>query len=698
MESNEDQALDSIIERLKRRYLGKTEAESRSADYTGSGFVEQFKRRLQDSEDQDSTVNLTRINLKMNPYIKDALDTPSRKKATPVKSPISGLTYSERKHYNRMLLNLFKAKLNSARVDDASDNAHCSNQKLEGSFSEEEPTVHTRQDSGTQFYTETDVTLPSNLAAANFTPTSVPYTDDNITGSKKNGCFSESWEDACLLPADIMQIYNELTCIRQHLQRESVVLQEYRHQVQSHEQRLANREALLLKNQDALTKLRGVEEEVHAKFQIMKQQHAAEVSQLTNALKEKIKENKRLKSSFDTLKELNDSMKKQINDVKQQNEKLETQAKKAQNRLENLQRKNDLCMVRKFHENVPTDVKEIRLGKQEKIQPARRISRPPLNSNFCELLGVLLDWISDDYLRYLTSENENDVQKPLGPNCLPKKSIQEKCVKILPMITEQIHLMPPGDIKLQLTLVKYIYWALMHIDGDGMQKTMITSTMRRLGEELFRGSVTQIVQESPLESVAETKPKASAFFRSSDLNVRFLSALSILKTITQVDYLAQAFDILLNDLKTDEGKAMFLEYRAMQIILCYLKPSSKSLLYSAVDIILQMTMESRYLQRFLQACSNETWFRTCSMLLRNSKLEVQILEKLSIILQKLSKIKSNKKLFELFTIHILIQELHRTTDPEHTFLVINLQSILFNLGITKGTALASNLGNSHSKQ
>ncbi|XP_041055519.1 coiled-coil domain-containing protein 138-like isoform X5 [Carcharodon carcharias] len=661
MESNEDQVLDSIIERLKRRYLGKTEAESRSADYTGSGFMEQFKGWLRDSEDQDSMINLTRINLKMNPYIKDALDTPSRKKATPVKSPISSLTYSERKHYNRMLRNLCKTKLNSARVNDASDNVHCSNQKLEESFSGEESTMHTRQDSGTQFYTETD---------------------DNITGSKKNGCFSESWEDACLLPAD----------------RESVMLQEYRHQVQSHEQRLANREALLLKNQDALTKLRGVEEEVHAKFQIMKQQHAAEVSQLTNALKEKIKENKRLKSSFDTLKELNDSMKKQINNVKQQNEKLETQAKKVQNRLENLQRKNDLGMVRKYHENVPTDVKEIRLGKQEKIQPARRINQPPLNSNFCELLGVLLDWISDGYLRYLTSENENDVQKPLGPNCLPRKSTQEKCVKILPMITEQIHLMPPGDIKLQLTLVKFIYWALMHIDGEGMPKTMITSTMRRLGEELFRGSVTQIVQESPLESVAETKPKASAFFRSSDLNVRFLSALSILKTITQVDYLAQAFDILLNDLKTDEGKAMFLEYQAMQIILRYLKPSSKSLLYSAVDIILQMTMESRYLQHFLQACSNETWFRTCSVLLRNSKLEVQILEKLSIILQKLSKIKSNKKLFELFTIHILIQELHRTTDPEHTFLAINLQSILFNLGITKGTALASNLGNSHSKK
>lgn len=45
------------------------------------------------------------------------------------------------------------------------------------------------------------------------------------------------------------------------------------------------------------------------------------------------------------------------------------------------------------------------------------------------------------------------------------------------------------------------------------------------------------------------------------------------------------------------------------------------------------------LQPFLEACSNNLFFRTCSVLLRTPKLDLQILEKLSIILQKLSKIK-----------------------------------------------------------
>lgn len=59
-----------------------------------------------------------------------------------------------------------------------------------------------------------------------------------------------------------------------------------------------------------------------------------------------------------------------------------------------------------------------------------------------------------------------------------------------------------------------------------------------------------------------------------------------------VDYLAQAFESLRVDLKTDEGKALFLEYQCVPVILSHLKISSTSLLSSALDGLLQMTMES----------------------------------------------------------------------------------------------------------
>ncbi|XP_055493059.1 coiled-coil domain-containing protein 138-like isoform X1 [Leucoraja erinacea] len=680
-------AADCDIERWKQRYLGGGDAGDSRWVSSGSAAVQLFKTRLSNFEDGDTTLKISNNNSKNNSAIEDAMETLPEQRYTRnlMKSSTFGLTYTERRHYNRLLHNLYKTiKLNSACVDDANEYPQYSTEELEEYLNEEELAACKKQDSGTQFYTETDVTLPSGLASTNFT-SATSHIDDSIT-ELKNGSLSESWENPCLLPVEIMQIHNELTSIWQHLQKESVALQEYRCQLQSHEQHLANREALLIKHQDALTKLRGVEEEVHAKFEIMKEQHAAEVSQLTNAIKEKIKENKRLKSSFDSLKELNDSLKKQVNNITQQNMKLEVQNKKIQSRLENLQRKHELHVVQKLHENASAGAKAIRLEKQEKIQPARRINRPILNDNLCELLGVLLDWTSDGYLCYLTAEDDNDVQKSLSPKCLPRKSVQEMCVKILPLIKAQIYLMPPGDIKLQLALAKFIYWALRHVDRRGTQQTVITSTMRRLGEELFQGTTNRTAQDSPSELIDEAKSKASAFFKSSNLNVRFLSTLSILKTITQVDYLAQAFNILLVDLNTDEGKALFLEYQALQVILDYLKPSSKNLLSSAVDIILQMTMESSYLQNFLEACSTESLFHSCSMILKGQKLDIQILEKLSVILQKLSKIKNNKKLFELFSIHIFVQEWHRTMDPEQTFLTQNLQSILFNLGITKGTA------------
>lgn len=58
------------------------------------------------------------------------------------------------------------------------------------------------------------------------------------------------------------------------------------------------------------------------------------------------------------------------------------------------------------------------------------------------------------------------------------------------------------------------------------------------------------------------------------------------------DYLAQAFDSLCLDLKTDEGKTLFLEYQAVPVILNHLRISSKGLLSNVIDSLLQMTVES----------------------------------------------------------------------------------------------------------
>nr|XP_028583833.1 coiled-coil domain-containing protein 138 isoform X5 [Podarcis muralis] len=499
-------------------------------------------------------------------------------------------------------------------------------------------------------YSESDITMPSSLTVT----TSCDYDSGGEPARESVRVFeTQELNGKNLIPSHFSQIYRELSIIHQKLQQEKLAQEEYALKLERREHCLAERETLLCRHEAALTKIRSVEEEVHTKFQIMKEQHEAEIQQLSEALKEKAKENKRLKSSFETLKELNDALRQQLNDVSEQNKKLEGQSRKVQARLENLQRKHEFLSIQKSKEAFHT-AQERKVIKPEKTITSKSY-KIPINSHIYDLLTVLMDWISDQHLSKLVAEEEKASECLLtGVLASSRNYTQEKCIRYATM----------------------------------------TSTMRRLGEDLFKGVVPKGCQYISPEHTTDPKPKSAAFFKSSNLPLRLVSTLIIIKTVTQADYLAQAFDSLCVDLKTDEGKALFLDYQAVPIILSHIRISSKGVLSNAVDSLLQMTTQSRFLHPFLEACSNETFFRTCSLLLRNPKLDTQILEKLSILLQKLSKIKGNKKMFELFTIHLMIQELQRTTHPDHAFLCINLNSILFNLGLTKSNPKSNSLNGS----
>jgi hypothetical protein len=80
------------------------------------------------------------------------------------------------------------------------------------------------------------------------------------------------------------------------------------------------------------------------------------------------------------------------------------------------------------------------------------------------------------------------------------------------------------------------------------------------------------------------------------------------------------------------------------------------MLNSAIEIYLLLSIESKYLDKFLESCSNELWFSNISIIFRNSNivssssiqtntgmnsvnLNIKIVEKLSVLLQKLSTLK-----------------------------------------------------------
>ncbi|XP_062066053.1 coiled-coil domain-containing protein 138 isoform X9 [Lepus europaeus] len=504
----------------------------------------------------------------------------------------------DRKHF----YSSFK-HLNVNCLDDELDSFHDLNKReMEEEFTENDHKVSTSKSTKQSFREIEKVAPPTNLASVR------PRTEcgsDTSDSPLRHAHYPKSKASSkqSLRPHQINQIYDELFQIHLKLQCETTAQQKFAEELQKRERFLVEREQLLFKHETALSKIKGVEEEVLTRFRIVKEQHDAEVEHLTEVLKERNKESKRLRSSFDALKELNDNLKKQLNEVSEENRKMEIQAKRVQARLDNLQRKYEFMTVQRLKGNSHA-AQEMKSLKQEKVPASKTYKHATM-----------------------------------------------------------------------------------------------TSTLRRLGEDIFKGVVIKGIQDNSLEQSVENKPKTAAFFKSSNLPLRFLSTLIVLKTVTQVvaftscfsaDYLAQAFDSLCLDLKTDEGKTLFLEYQAVPVVLHHLRLSSKGLLSNAIDSLLQMTVESKSLQPFLEACSNSAFFRTCSVLLRTPKLDLQILEKLSIILQKLSKIKSNKKLFELFTIHLMLQEIQRTTHPEHAFLCINLNSTLFNLGLTKCNSVPSN--------
>ncbi|XP_010861289.1 PREDICTED: coiled-coil domain-containing protein 138 isoform X3 [Bison bison bison] len=450
-----------------------------------------------------------------------------------------------------------------------------------------------------------------------------------------------------LLPRQVSQIYDELLQIHQKLQCETAAQQEFAEELQKRERFLVEREELLFRHEGALSEVKDVREEVLMRFQIMKE----------------------------------------LNEVSEENRKLEVQAKRVQARLDNLQRKYEFMTIQRLKGN-PQATHEAKSLKQEKV-PASKPCKVSLNGQVYELLTVFMDWISDHHLSKLKNEESGmDGEKPLPTFASQRSDIQEKCVKLLPLMTEQLQWLPFVNARLHEPFVKFIYWSLRQLDA-GTQHSTMTATLRRLGEDIFRGVVTKGVQDVALEHSVESRPRTAAFFKSTSLPLRFVSTLIVLKTVTQADFLAQAFDSLCLDLQADEGKSLFLQLQAVPVVLSHLKLSSRGLLPSVMDSLLQMTVESSALQPFLEACSCSLFFRTCSVLLRAPKLDLHVLEKLSIILQKLSKIKSNKKLFELFTIHLMLQEIQRTTHPEHAFLCINLNSTLFNLGLTKCSSLAT---------
>lgn len=204
-------------------------------------------------------------------------------------------------------------------------------------------------------------------------------------------------------------------------------------------------------------------------------------------------------------------------------------------------------------------------------------------------LTILMDWISDQHLSKIEIQEEREGSEK--PQCAKENYTLENCMKLLPMVTGQLQWMPFVDPKLHMSVIQFIYWSLRQID-TGSQDASMTATMERLAEVILKGAVQKGSMQKWTKKSTRSKPKAAHFFKSSSMPLRFLSTLVVLRTAKRMNYLTQAFRSLCVDLKTDEGKILFLQYRCVPIILSHLTISKKCLLFIALNALVEMAMNN----------------------------------------------------------------------------------------------------------
>uniref|UniRef100_A0A9J8D9J7 Uncharacterized protein n=1 Tax=Cyprinus carpio carpio TaxID=630221 RepID=A0A9J8D9J7_CYPCA len=342
------------------------------------------------------------------------------------------------------------------------------------------------------FCTETDVTLPSDLDLARSSSSSA-------LNSRGTGIIVQS------SGATAVHVYQEMLHIYEKLQAERLSQQVWAAQLCERERDLQQRETVFQQQQRSAHRLR-VEQELLRRVQNLQQQYQQEKSDLETALKQKTKENKRMKASFDSMKELNDSMKKQLNEVSEQNRKLECQSRKVQARLENLQRKYECFTTHRSRETAVPKAHDPKPSKPEKPASNKAAGKAAAHGASPRLLALLLDWLVDGQLMEVRDG--------------PRPSPQERCARVLPMLVEQLHgasaaaALEPSASLLLPSLLRCIYCCLLRLEHSS-QHAVLTSTLRRLGEEVSRGS------------------RVAPLFKSSCLHTRFLCSLIIIKTISQ---------------------------------------------------------------------------------------------------------------------------------------------------------------------
>ncbi|KAJ7388198.1 hypothetical protein OS493_039284, partial [Desmophyllum pertusum] len=321
----------------------------------------------------------------------------------------------------------------------------------------------------------------------------------------------------------------------------------HKREVQLREREKALRDAEKLSQTTDIIIDKVVTQEVENRCRAVVEEYEHKLVELEETINKKTKELRRMKESFDTIKTANDSLKKQ-----RKNEFLQRNSKPDDKQMEK-QRNNKLTSH----------------GKEDVVTKSVSFSQNKVNfAGLFEVLGVLLEWISEAHLQKMPTFQDSP-QGRLQEQQLdfPSALVHEKCLKILPGISDILCTLPSFNPRVQQPCLQFTYWSVVFMEQtvQGSQRTALASTLRHIGEELYKPQVTKVSEEGATPK--SDKQKVDIYFNSPK---------------HRLDYLAHVFDVLKTDLKDDVA-----------------------LLGSAVDVMLLMSVDSPFTAAFLDSCSNE---------------------------------------------------------------------------------------------
>lgn len=457
----------------------------------------------------------------------------------------------------------------------------------------------------------------------------------------------------------IQKVHEELCDINYKLQHENKRLRQWDLELRKRESHLDTVEKQLSEYASSLEEI--IEKEVKKRCK-----EVEETCQMK--LTEMQKENTKTRNSFKIVKKANGTLKQQFASTQSKIKAYEDKQSALQNRIANLQRKIDILnqQLMEHNESSSNTTKDRNMSKKKE-------NTLTITGTFYEVFSTLLQWVSDVHLK----QHIDNMLKVGSPTHIEHdvvvESNNERSIKIVILVSNTLHDVSCMKDNIQLAFIQFIYWSLLYAHlTQSSQKFSHAATYRKIGEELYQA------QHGSNQTKDLNMRQQGSFFQSSNRRVKLISSLIILHTISQADIIAHVFRDMNAQLRNELSKDIFLEHHGTVLLQPLFKLTNKVNLMFTTEILMIMAAESPYLQRFLESLSSVEWIQAIVSIMKSSKEDIPLMEKLSLLLQRLSKLRANKPILDALQVSTVVTELARTCSPNEEFLQLNLRSILFN--------------------